>query len=301
MVSRSLLPLMAAGCLALGCTQPGTGEDATSLFYRKSPMRPITTISDGVKLEIVFVRQPLGDPAINEALRAEVDEQVLDAALRDQLAKNGFWAALAGDPMPATLESVLELNTEKHESGGANADPGPSTPGGTDREKSTPLQPRVAQRLLMLPLGDHTDILTRNESYADCFILLWQGAKLVGEQFEDAQCVFVVTPHLEDDGRVRLNFLPQLRYGTMRVEHEATLEGTWRFAQQRPRRSFNELAWDVSVSPREMVLVGCNPKPEGSLGYHFLTVHSGDSLEQNLIIVRLSDAPTRREQSLLAP
>lgn len=302
MVHRPLLLLVAVGCFGLGCAQPGSGENAGGLFSDHSPLRPLALPGEGVALDIVFVRRPLGDPQINEQLRAEVDELVLEASLRDSLEKNGFWVATSGDPLPRTLESVLGLDKDEgKENEGVEEDEEATSASSTTPDADVLLVPRVTRQWLMLRSGTPTEILTRNGPYAECFIPYWQQEQWNAVEFKSAQCVLVVTPHLEEDGRVRIKFLPQIRYGTARVEHEATLEGTWRFASRRPRRSFEELAWQVTLAKHEMALFSCLPEPEGSLGYHFFTTPAGDTLEQNLIVVRVSDTEAAEQGSFVNP
>lgn len=291
-----LVPLsVAVVCLTLGCAQPGEGG---GLFNGNSPMRPIALPQQGIALDIVFVRRPLGDPEINGQLREEVDEQVLDSALRDALTRNGFWVATAGEPLPRTLESLLHLDQEKSEE---DAEAPSSDSHAPPDETGDVKVPRETSQSLMLRSGKNIDVFTRNEKHDECFVLVWENGSLVGDEFQEAQCVLIVTPHLENDGRVRVEFLPQIRYGKAKVGHEATLEGGWQFAAKRPQRTFSHLAWEVTVSPRELVLVSCTPKPEGSLGYQFFSTPAGEQLEQNLVLVRVSDVARPKEDLLAGP
>jgi hypothetical protein len=305
MVRRPWRLLAAAVLLAWGCAQPGSREKAGGLLRESGRLPPLTIPPDGVALDVVFVRRPLGDPEMNQQLHADVDEQVLEPPLRDSLARNGLWVGLAGDPLPRSLESLLGLDDEKEEK---EEQERPESNAKTEAQTGdpqdvtlVPLVPKVSGQYVILDSAKPTELLTRNDTYAECFVLVWRDERLVGEQFENAQCVLVVTPHREPDGRVKLEFLPQVRYGQPRVEHAASSDGTWRFAAQRPRRSFHELAWEVTVSPHEMVLVTCLPNLEASLGYHMFTAPLDDSTQQNLIAVRLSDLGDQERVSFSAP
>ena len=58
-----------------------------------------------VAVDIVFVRCPLGDPAVNEKMWEEIDEQHFPAELRQRLARNGFRAGVIGAQFPRPGEA----------------------------------------------------------------------------------------------------------------------------------------------------------------------------------------------------
>ncbi len=90
-----------------GCT-------TTALHKGKSPLVPAQMSPDSVVLEMFFVRFPFGDPAVNEKLWEEIDEQQFTPELRERLARNGFRAGLVSGQMP---DRVVETPATERQAG----------------------------------------------------------------------------------------------------------------------------------------------------------------------------------------
>ena len=77
----------------------------TPLRQAKSPLLPAQMSPDSVMLDIFFIRFPFGDPAVNEKLWEEIDEQQFSPDLRDRLARNGFRAGLVNGQTPSSCQN----------------------------------------------------------------------------------------------------------------------------------------------------------------------------------------------------
>ena len=137
---RQIVLLLAVLAIA-GCNTP--------LHKGKSPLMPAQMSPDSVVLDMFFVRFPFGDPAVNEKLWEEIDEQQFAPELRERLARNGFRVGLVSGQMPVELSKLLELSDKPAPTGeieGAKVD---------DLEA----QPRVVRRHLQLRAGQRSEII----------------------------------------------------------------------------------------------------------------------------------------------
>ena len=105
---RERLLLLAVLALS-GCINP---FPAAGLLKAKSPLAPPQMSPDSVVLEMFFVRFPFGDPAVNEKLWEEIDEQQFAPDLRERLARNGFRVGLVSGQMPVELSKLLRTERQ---------------------------------------------------------------------------------------------------------------------------------------------------------------------------------------------
>src|SRR5262245_52312383 len=71
-------------------------------------LSPAEMGEDAVTLQVFFARCAVGDSELNGPLWNELDEQELPAALRRNLAANGFRAGLVGIQVPMSLSRLLQ-------------------------------------------------------------------------------------------------------------------------------------------------------------------------------------------------
>ncbi len=265
------LPLAALvlGCLVLGgCAGP-------AMLKENSPLRSATMWPDTVVLEVFFVRVPLGDVDANETLWQHVDEQRLPAELREHLAHNGFRVGLVGNRVPDVLQRLLQLEDKPAPSGGASK---------IDAESMAD-KPTVVRRHLSIRKGHRKEIVTSG-IHDSLPLLIHESGQLSGKTYHKAQGVLAVKTFPESGGRVRIDLTPELHHDAIQQRWVGD-RGMLRLEAKRPRRIFDKMALSTSMSPGDMLVVGCLPDRLGSLGYHFLAEEDG-RMEQKLIIFRLS-------------
>jgi len=259
--------LLLALALASGCQGPAiTG---------KSPLTPARMWSDTTVLDIFLVRYPSGDPAVNEKLWEEIDEQQFPPELREELAQNGFRVGVVGSQMPMELSKLMELSEK------------PPPEGLVVETKVEDLEnpPRVVRHHLTLRAGQRGEIAASGV-YPELPVLVRESGKLCGQPYSQAQGMFALKTLPRPDGRVRLELTPEVHYGQERVSY-AGERGVFRLDARRPRRTFDALQLVTELSPGSMLVLGSLPNRPGSLGHHFFA-EQGDRLEQKLLVVRLS-------------
>ncbi|HID76659.1 MAG TPA: hypothetical protein EYP56_11765 [Planctomycetaceae bacterium] len=269
-MSRCLVGLCAAALVlsAIACT-PWSKRHT-------SPLRPAQMSPDSVVLEVFFVRFPFGDSEANGALWQEGDEQHFPPVVRRELVRNGFRVGVVGPQPPAPLARLLALGDQ------------PPGPLGEETTSGDQLgeEPAVSGWHSQCRAGRRLEIAA-SKLYPELCLLIPDEGGLCGESYRNAQGILAVTPELERDGRVRLQVVPELHYGQAR-QQPVPARGGFRLEVRRPRRVFDQLGFAATLTPGQMVLVGCLPNRPGSLGHHFLTQVRNGQREQKLLVIRLA-------------
>src|SRR5262245_17957040 len=72
-------------------------------------LKPIELADDGIELELITVRFPLGDETLNNAIWNEIDEQQTPLAVRRALAENGIRCGFVAGQLPPALAQVIAV------------------------------------------------------------------------------------------------------------------------------------------------------------------------------------------------
>ncbi len=253
----------------LGCSPIRPEKD-------RSPLSAARMSPDSVTLDVFFVRCPFGDPVSNEELWLDVDEQQISIETRRRLTANGFRAGVISGQMPISLSQLLELKE--------NAAPisGPQT---TElAEIGSEEGPMWSHQ--QLRAGKRSEVVT-SEIYAELPVLLSGPDGISGDTYKLAQGVVAVRAVPEKDGRVLLEAVPEVHHGEVQRNISGS-QGALRIEMARPRLAFGDMAVSTRLSPGDMIVLSCLPDRLGSLGHHFLTTDSSGSMEQKLLVRRLS-------------
>jgi hypothetical protein len=272
-IAPSHLPSLAlrVGVLALlaiaGC--------ATPLPTGKSPLRPAQMSPDSVVLEMFFVRFPSGDPAVDEKLWNEIDEQQFSPELRQRLARNGFRVGLMSGQMPVELSKLMALSDK----------PIPTSQVEGTKVESLESEPRVLRRHLQLGAGKRGEIIASGV-YPQLPVLVCESGQVSGQTYDQAQALFAVKSFPQPDGRVRLELVPELHYGQPRQRWVGD-QGMMRLEASRPKKTYDDMTMTADVAPGAMLILSSLSTRPGSLGHHFFTENDA-RLEQKLLIIRLA-------------
>jgi hypothetical protein len=241
-----------------------------------SPLSAARMSPDSVTLDIFFVRCPFGDAVANEELWQEIDEQQIPIETRRRLSANGFRAGLISGQMPIGLSRLLELKGKSAPTGG------PQTTALT--EIGSEEGPMWSHQ--QLRAGKRSEIVT-SEIYPELPVLMPGPDGVSGDTYRLAQGVVAVRAIPEKDGRVLLEVVPELHHDHHQRNYSGS-QGALRIDMVRPRLAFDDMAISTCMAPGHMIVLSCLPSRPGSLGHHFLTTDSSGSLEQKLLVIRLS-------------
>jgi hypothetical protein len=245
------------------------------------PLAPFKPSIETASLEVAFIRHPLEQSAFNDELWNALDETQVPADVRRSLDENGLRVGVLNGEPPTTIAALLA-------DGAAGAKPASAA----DGAEATPAvaasklehQPRCRRRTLHLQRGQRSEILASGV-YDQLPLLLREGGQVRGDNYAQAQGLFALKAYPHGDGRVRLHLTPELHHGAPQQQYVPD-DGVIRLQNSRARRSFDQLAVDVTLSPGQYLVLGTRPSREGSIGFRFFTeVHSGQ-LDQKLLLIR---------------
>jgi hypothetical protein len=269
---RRNIVLLLALLAPAGCTTP--------LHQGKSPLQPVQMSPDSVALDIFFVRFPFGDPAVNEKLWNQIDEQQFAPDLRQRLARNGFRVGLISGQIPTELANLMKLSDKPAPIGGQEA----------IQVANLEIKPRVGGRHLQIRAGQPS-VINASGVYPELPVLVTKSGQVSGRTFSLAQGVFEVNAFPQPDGRIRLQLVPELQHDQPRQRWVGN-QGVLKLDTSRPKEIYDDMIVAADLPAGSMLILSSLANRPGSLGHYFFTEGEGH-LEQKLLIVRL--AQTQRD------
>lgn len=225
---------------------------------------PFTTVAgdDVVQLDVFLVERPAGDPCVNREAWELADEEVLKDR-KSLLEENGLRACVLGDAPPDGLRELL----------------------GSERSCANP-------RRLRLHAGLPAQIVLGPPA-ARLRFRLGQEGRTADVELDEAQCLLQVTTRLTDDGRLNLQFAPQVRHGEAvsmpQPKREASGTLHWDIRTEQPTETYGGLSWELTVAPNTYVAVGTLLDRPDTLGQRaFLSAEAPRT--QRLLVLRAGRA-----------
>lgn len=244
--------------LVVGCTTPMA---STTIWERLRPFQGPTG-PDVVQMDVALIELPVGDPYLNRELWAAIDEQAVALEHKSVLEDNGLRVGIVAGITPGRLQSLLT----------------------SDQTCANP-------RHLRFRTGT-TKALEIGPVHAVCRFYLTQDGEALPVDLEQATCTFEVQPSLTRDGKTRLTFTPRIQHGERRQTFQPSADRTrWEFLEQRSSETYTSLAWDMTLSPNEFVVVGAREDRRDSLGHHYFVRADEPAPVQRLLVIR-TNRPT---------
>jgi hypothetical protein len=121
------------------------------------------------------------------------------------------------------------------------------------------------------------------------------------KEYERVECGIVATSSPTPDGRVRVRCEPHLQHGSRRPFFQPSADGFDR-EDRRPTEEYAALAWEVTLSPADVLVVGPTAEPaDDALGSAFFLVRSPDRWKQRVFTLQAtSTAPSSTARSVTA-
>lgn len=258
-----------AAAAALGCTSLETVRDL--------PLAKPAIAKNGVVLDVLFVRFPLGDAELNGPVWSEIDELHFPVSLRRRLEANGLRAGILSGAIPLKIEQLLKLTDSPEVDG-------------TPQEVDVEQEPAAKQRQLRVRGGRRSNIVVMGETerVPEMSLLLRDDAGQVkGRTFQSVLGQFATRAYPKGDGGVRLEMIPELEHGAPQKRFVPG-DGMFRVEFGPPREVLDQLRIEANLAPSQMLVLTTLPKRTGSLGYRFFTETRGDVSVQKMILVRLA-------------
>lgn len=247
---RSLLVGLLIGVLA-GCSTSRPERTTSWMQQLNGPSG-----SDVVHLDVALLEVPLSDVYVSEGLWEVADEQVVPMESKAMLEDNGFRVGQIGGLPPVGLQ-----------------------------ERLTSERSCVNPRRLQLRSGKATT-LALGPTAGRLQFQLRQDGEETPMALEQAQSSLAVVPSLTREGRVRLQFTPQVKHGETSLNFKpASDRSGWTLQEQRPEETFAALRWEVTLSPNEYIVVGAADHPT-SLGHQSFIRPNERVPVQRLLVIR---------------
>jgi hypothetical protein len=263
----SIAALVAAFALA-GC-QTLDVADAES----KIAADGATPLSDQrVVLEVFFVHLPLTDRQVGGEIWNTVDEQGLPAGIRRTLSQHGFRVGVCGSELPPAVQEMLAASAGATAADQSDPEASGAQPMATRQELR--LRPGSRGEIVPSPIHDRLTVITTEDR------------EVSGKTYHTAQGRFSIRCEPRGDGRCEVEIVPQLFHGQPRRRFVGE-DGVLRFETGQPNMVFEKLRMAPTLSPGEMLLIGCEQDPLSSLGRDFLCDTSTGKPIQKLLIIRL--------------
>jgi hypothetical protein len=249
--SLGLLLLLLAGCATERATPGALVERLRGHGY---------VPPDAVQVEVALIERRVGDSTVDRDLWTFTDEQAVDLVQKAVLEDNGVRVGLVVGMTPSGLQDLL---TSQRACSGRHYLLGPGKAASIELGTAVP-----HCQFKVLRQGDPVEI-----------------------SLDEAQFVVRVLPSLTADGRTRLHFTPQVKFGENQRDFRVAEDGSGMYLQiNRPAKTFEAVSWDVTVGPNQWVLIGGRSEAGGRLGQAFFVHADGAAPVQWLLAIRTNRA-----------
>ncbi len=267
--------LVVGACALAGCHAAFTAPPDAAL---DKLLRPVTTSPESVKLEIFEARIPLDQDRQVEALWDQVDELCLDRDLRSRMLANGLRAGVVGGSLPDELSKLLGLTAKASDA--------------RENEVVTAASavPRVTQRVMQLNRRD-SKIIQVGDLREEAEILFNENGRLGGKTYRQVEGRYELRAESLPGQRVSVRLVPELHHGELRNRVSGSDQGIFLLTPSREREAFEQLAISAALLPGEMLVVGCLPQAESSLGGVLHRASANGRTERKFLVVRLLETP----------
>ena len=231
-VGLTALLLSATGCALLsGCSLFIVGKSEES---SGASLPRLVAPRDSIQLEILFVDRPASDPLIGDALWERVDQIAgIASGERNRLRDLGWRVGQSTSSPPKALQELFKAAGERPEA--------------MDGDR------RVTGRRIAVPAGDEvpielTDLLPRME-------VVLKGAE---KRYSNVKAVLRVHVDREQDGWVKLRFVPEIHHGQNLLRPFATATD-WSRRRSRNVMPLYDQQFSLSLNVGELALVTAMP------------------------------------------
>lgn len=232
---------------------------------------------NGVVLDVMFVRAPLGDADLNEVVWNEIDELHFSPADRRRFDANGLRAGIISGQLPQPIERLIDLKEQPADDADAPKEVDIERPVGRQRQ----LRVRPGKRSEIIAMGE-------GDRVPEMSLLMKDDAGQVkGRTLTNVMGMFAARAYPQGDGGVRLEMTPELEHGAAQKRFVPG-DGMFRVEFGPPHEVLEELRISATLAPGQMLALTARPERVGSLGYRFFTEKQGDATMQKMIVIRLA-------------
>ena len=217
-------------------------------------------------LRVAILSRSFRDPAINEVIWRVADEQVVSMVARRANEANGLRVGRVTGELPRELETILR--------------------------EGEPQNPKVIPTNLFIESGEQS-LISISGPVAQISLLVNKDNRVSGKDYQAASGFIRVTARHDGAHGVALRLVPEIHHGPLQRTFPA-LPNAAGFAPQelsirdgQQEESIPELAADLVLETGQVVVMGCRPESQRSLGsflFSEATAEGGPS-HQRLILI----------------
>ena len=223
--------------------------------WLKSPsetplLPPAITSPESVALEIAFVNVAADERSLEQQLWRQFDEQLFPVEFRRQLNANGLRAGMIGTQLPEELRKLVERTADE-----SQAAPSSETMRGED-------SPSMSQRRLQMNTGKRAKVVVSPTFPVLSVLSIDDSRRVVGQQFQQAQCLFSLKAFPEGDGGTRVELTPEIEHGEVK-NRWVPVDGALVQQIGKDRHVYERLRLDFHLSPGQTLVLGPTLEPCG--------------------------------------
>ncbi len=216
------------------------------------PMGP-----DAVFVEFAVIERPAGNQAMNHDVWTNIDEVFLPSDTRTLLDQNALRVGVVGGLAPPELDAML-----------AN----PKSSVGHRQRRLYVNNPAVLTINGPVDLAEYKVQRSLNDNPETV-------------KYEQARFSISITPHHASDGRITLKCVPEMDYQDKKYWLPTGATGPG-WLGNRPSERYELMKWEVTMTPREFLLIGTKNEKGNWLGNQIFGGQQGNEKVQRLLIVR---------------
>lgn len=247
--------------------------------------------SDSVGIEVFTIRVSMDQDGLFRQLWQEVDEQMLEPALRRDLIGHGLRVGFLGETLSPSLSRLINVTSERTAENKSHY--------GEYQEVSlADLSKDLAvtrQYVNLMP--DMRAALKVFDDRLPEFSRFWtENGNLCGQTYTDVLGLIQISGISQNNGKARLTIIPILEYGI--TERRVRVHNGLMFQENgRPRYQYKSLTVSLDLLPGQWVILGPVSRESTGAGRAFF-IRGAEEGEQKMIAIRLSKLKTETPPGL---
>ena len=259
-----LVTLMLTGCVG------GKSSRTTSLFNRSQeqsgPHGP-----DAVYIQYAVIERPLGNPMMDRQIWNSLDELVLPSEKREILNQNAIRVGLVSSLPSSELSALI------------------SNPGRKGSHREHRLYANNSYSILMQGPLPKVEYQVQNTMDGKPAVI----------KFENSRFTFAITPTITRENKIVVHCVPEVEYSDKSHWLPIGAVGE-RWRGRLPIERYTALGWDITLAPRDFLVIGTSYEAKKSLGHFMLTDESGDTMVQKLLVIKAGRMIDRDDRNLIS-
>ena len=149
---------------------------------------------------------------------------------------------------------------------------------------------KLQGRRIFIRSGEFSQIQMNELPYPEIAVQVFEShnsPRSETKRYQNAKCLYRLSVVREQPGWARLEFTPEIHYGSEQLRPTAGASG-WELAAAPLIERLPQHRFSVLLNTGDMALVTGRPSPPGTIGHRFFTGPEGSDSLQRMLLVRLA-------------